>query len=114
MSCEAGLDTQHRPQLSKLLKELHSSISPRIIMALRPQDPIPEWVSHILTIKQHGEVDMGTIEKMRSALVQLRDIANYKTGKAIPFINDVEPREEFVSMKNVNVSYHERHVSLRW
>ncbi|KAG1824019.1 hypothetical protein EV424DRAFT_745195 [Suillus variegatus] len=48
--CPAGLDVNTRPILLNVLRSLHESLSPRIIMGLRIQDPVPDWISHIALV----------------------------------------------------------------
>ncbi|KLJ07827.1 hypothetical protein EMPG_16703 [Blastomyces silverae] len=45
-----GLDRSTVPVLSHLLRQTTLSGAPRIVLALRPQDPIPEWVSQIVLL----------------------------------------------------------------
>ncbi|KAI9781640.1 MAG: hypothetical protein M1839_005857 [Geoglossum umbratile] len=42
-----GLDPSTVVKLSKLLGRLAASHSPRLILSLRPQDPIPKWITHL-------------------------------------------------------------------
>ena len=50
--------------LSPLLCSLAQSNSPRLILALRPQDPLPDWITHVvrlgpnLQIIYQGEKDL--------------------------------------------------------
>ncbi|KAG2050943.1 hypothetical protein BDR06DRAFT_625528 [Suillus hirtellus] len=39
-----GLDVNTRPILLNVLRSLHESRSPRIIVGLRIQDPVPDWI----------------------------------------------------------------------
>lgn len=34
--------------LSPLLHSLAQASSPRLILALRPQDPLPDWITHVI------------------------------------------------------------------
>ncbi|EEQ89525.1 ABC transporter [Blastomyces dermatitidis ER-3] len=45
-----GLDRSTVPILSHLLRQTTLSGTPCIVLALRPQDPIPEWVSQIVLL----------------------------------------------------------------
>lgn len=42
-----GLDPPTLVSLSPILRELAYKSSPRLIMSLRPQDPIPDWTTHL-------------------------------------------------------------------
>ncbi|KAL5504555.1 hypothetical protein ACEPAH_7216 [Sanghuangporus vaninii] len=111
-----GLDPSHRAQLTSLLHDLHVSHKPRILMSLRPQDPLPEWITHV-------------------ALVDGQSVrTEIRSQKFMPFpVSDSEPpgtsdlhvkrednlereRKELVVMKNVNVKYNDRHVlkNINW
>ena len=43
-----GLDPPTLASLSPLLHQLAAAHAPRLVLALRPQDPIPDWISHVL------------------------------------------------------------------
>ena len=45
-----GLDPSTVEFLSPLLGSLCLAESPRIILALRPQDPIPDWITHVVRL----------------------------------------------------------------
>lgn len=42
-----GLDPPTLLSLSPILRELAYKSSPRLILSLRPQDPIPDWITHL-------------------------------------------------------------------
>ncbi|POY71432.1 hypothetical protein BMF94_5745 [Rhodotorula taiwanensis] len=42
-----GLDPKSRHLLSELLSSLHSQRAPRVLLILRPQDALPEFVTHL-------------------------------------------------------------------
>jgi ABC-type molybdenum transport system ATPase subunit/photorepair protein PhrA len=46
--------TQH---ISRVLHRLAEASSPRIVLSLRPQDAIPEWITHIVYAGEDGKVD---------------------------------------------------------
>ncbi|KAK0233565.1 P-loop containing nucleoside triphosphate hydrolase protein [Armillaria fumosa] len=46
-----GLDVQNRPNLLNLLHSLHQSRSPRVILGLRAQDPVPDWITHVALLR---------------------------------------------------------------
>jgi len=43
-----GLDPPTITALDPLLHNMASAISPRLVLALRPQDPLPAWITHLL------------------------------------------------------------------
>jgi ABC-type molybdenum transport system ATPase subunit/photorepair protein PhrA len=42
--------------LSPLLRELAEASAPRLVLTLRPQDPIPDWITHVMFLKGNCEV----------------------------------------------------------
>ncbi|KAH9022493.1 P-loop containing nucleoside triphosphate hydrolase protein [Lactarius hengduanensis] len=105
-----GLDFKTRPTLFRLLHSVHASNSPRIIMGLRLQDPVPEWISHIALV-QDGRVKTG---EKTTILQELNDSRAKEASRSTPpvHIPGLEAKAKvLVDMQNVNVRYHERHVS---
>lgn len=51
-----GLDPYVTEHISSVLHRFAESNSPRILISLRPQDPIPEWVTHILYVGEDSVV----------------------------------------------------------
>ena len=47
-----GLDPPTITALTPLLHNLAKTASPRIVLALRPQDPLPDWTTHLLYLSQ--------------------------------------------------------------
>jgi ABC-type molybdenum transport system ATPase subunit/photorepair protein PhrA len=45
-----GLDPPTLVSLAPLLRDLAYKSSPRLIMSLRPQDPIPDWITHLAVL----------------------------------------------------------------
>jgi len=104
-----GLDFKTRPTLLGLLHSVHASNNPRIIMGLRLQDPVPDWISHIALV-QDGCVKTG---QKTTILQELNDSrAKEASNSTSPVHNPgLEAKTKvFVDMQNVNVRYHERHV----
>ncbi|KAF7969618.1 hypothetical protein HWV62_26789 [Athelia sp. TMB] len=101
-----GLDVDHRSKLLSLLHALHTSRSPRIIMALRAQDPVPDWITHVAFVEDAvfttGPKDSVLSEKPHttytSQSVPARR-ASINNGGSI-----------LIDMQNVSVAYHERQV----
>jgi ABC-type molybdenum transport system ATPase subunit/photorepair protein PhrA len=104
---EAGLDAQHRPRLSNLLHKLHQKQSPRVIIALRPQDPLPEWITHVLALSSADDVQHGSVREMRHVLEKLANPAQAEIKASQQNASDTGG-DEYVSMKNVTVAYHGR------
>lgn len=52
-----GLDPITTNQISLLLHKLAEAYAPRIVLALRPQDMVPDWITHVVDIDQDGNVN---------------------------------------------------------
>ena len=79
-------------------------------MGLRLQDPVPEWISHIALV-QDGRVQTG---EKKTILQELNDSRAKEALRSTSPIHNpsLEVKAKvFVNMQNVNVRYHERHVS---
>lgn len=51
-----GLDPPTVRSLSELLHQLAQDCSPRLVLALRPQDIVPEWISHLMLVGNSHQV----------------------------------------------------------
>ncbi|KAI9373362.1 P-loop containing nucleoside triphosphate hydrolase protein [Aspergillus egyptiacus] len=51
-----GLDPATVESLSDLLHRLASKSDPRLILSLRPQDPVPDWITHLLVLGRSNRV----------------------------------------------------------
>ncbi|EJD34985.1 P-loop containing nucleoside triphosphate hydrolase protein [Auricularia subglabra TFB-10046 SS5] len=103
-----GLDPHARPVLSALLQSLHEEKAPRVIMALRAQDPLPEWITHVLRVSD-GRAETITASSFTPAEMQVSKPATSPRHHR----QHVEERGDVLAeLKDVNVAYHERHVLL--
>ncbi|KAH9174354.1 P-loop containing nucleoside triphosphate hydrolase protein [Lactarius sanguifluus] len=102
-----GLDVKTRPTLFRLLHSVHASNNPRIIMGLRLQDPVPEWISHIALV-QDGRIKTGEKTTIMQELDDSRSKEAPRSTSPVQ-IPSLEAKV-LVDMQNVNVRYHERHV----
>lgn len=103
MSPAAGLDVDSRSTIVSLLHTFHVTRSPRVIMALRAQDPVPDWISHLAIVKDDqlitgskGEMPALDIGKAASKPRSIEVHKLHSRGNVL------------VELKNVSVSYHER------
>jgi ABC-type molybdenum transport system ATPase subunit/photorepair protein PhrA len=65
--------TQH---ISRVLHRLAEANAPRIVLSLRPQDTIPEWITHIVYAGEDGKVaSLGPKEEVFQYLKQQYDDA---------------------------------------
>ncbi|KAG5643206.1 hypothetical protein DXG03_001370, partial [Asterophora parasitica] len=105
-----GLDVQSRPKLLEVLRALHTARAPRVILGLRTQDDVPEWVTHVAFVKG-GEVIAGPKEEVLPAVEHISTTSG--TGEVLK----ARPTGELVvDMQNVNVKYGNRAVlkDLNW
>ena len=51
-----GLDPPTLSTISSLLYRLAEKHSPRVVLALRPQDPLPEWITHLIYLDSDTSV----------------------------------------------------------
>lgn len=64
-----GLDPPTVTGLSPLLQSLAAQASPRLILSARPQDPVPEWVTHLLYLRTDCQIgSMGPKEEVLDGL----------------------------------------------
>jgi hypothetical protein len=102
----AGLDVVQRPLLANLLGELHSKQQPIVIMELRPQDPLPEWITHV-----------AVAEGQQLNLMERRDYSPHKSHSKITThptqVLRAADKEPLMDLKDVRIKYGEREVSMR-
>jgi ABC-type molybdenum transport system ATPase subunit/photorepair protein PhrA len=51
-----GLDPRTLTRLSGVLKRLAERSQPRLVISLRPEDEVPEWISHVLVVDEDLKV----------------------------------------------------------
>lgn len=110
-----GLDLNNRPTLLSVLESLHNARKPRIVMGLRKQDPIPDWITHLALIKDDRIItgEKGDILDQQAAHEGAsRDIIPSHGG---PRIREGGGKPVAI-LKNVNVTYSTRKVlnSVNW
>ena len=72
-----GLDPPTLSSISTLLYRLAEKSSPRVVLALRPQDPLPEWITHVVyldsdtTLGQQGPKELVFDEISRRELSKI-------------------------------------------
>lgn len=70
-----GVDPITRKDLSKVLHSLASESSPRVIISLRPQDRIPDWLTHLVILGNDNHVSLqGEKTKVLGQLRLLRSL----------------------------------------
>lgn len=112
MVSAAGLDVLHRPRLLSILHDLHKSSSPHIIMSLRSQDAVPEWVTHVALVRPGGKVVTATKAALQADLddhFAQHHIALQGHGRTENNSTSLQ-KPAIIDMRDVNVAYHDRHV----
>ncbi|KUI68829.1 hypothetical protein VM1G_04094 [Cytospora mali] len=51
-----GLDPPTVASLSPLLKSMATKAAPRLVLSARPQDPVPDWITHLLYLRSDCQV----------------------------------------------------------
>lgn len=78
-----GLDPPTLLTLSPMLKGLAEASAPRLILTLRPQDPIPDWITHLIFLK--GSCEVAFSGSKTNVLQELRAyVKDVKEGRAEP------------------------------
>jgi hypothetical protein len=78
-------------------------------MGLRLQDPIPEWITHIALV-HGGRVTTGE----KAAILEKLNLHTHEADRSVATVRNRDPSagsDVLVDMQNLNVRYHERHVS---
>ncbi|KAK8129004.1 abc transporter protein [Apiospora sp. TS-2023a] len=65
-----GLDPPTVAGLSPLLRDMASTASPRLVLTARPQDPIPDWITHLLYLR--ADCQVGVMGRKEEVLDRLR------------------------------------------
>ncbi|KAJ5638905.1 hypothetical protein N7528_001295 [Penicillium herquei] len=78
-----GLDPATVRSISSLLHRLADKSSPRLILALRPQDTVPDWISHMIVVGNSNQIaEQGTRDEVSQSLAVWKDLANGTTMKS--------------------------------
>ncbi|KAF7362682.1 p-loop containing nucleoside triphosphate hydrolase protein [Mycena venus] len=105
-----GLDVDNRSTVLAILHELHAACDPHIIIGLRMQDAIPDWITH-LAIVNDGQVKTGSKDQMLQYKAQIQKATSARED-AVANVKPVQTvGEPVVEMKNVSVTYGPRQAS---
>lgn len=88
-----GLDPVAVRKISKLLHELAKKNSPRLVLALRPQDKVPDWITHIMVVGNSHKV---LLQGPRLAIEDTLNVWSYVANKSKP---DSLPEEQTQILK---------------
>ncbi|KAJ5638366.1 ABC transporter [Penicillium lividum] len=76
-----GLDPATVRSISGLLHRLAQKSSPRLILALRPQDTVPEWITHVIVVgNSHHVVQQGSQAEISKVLEIWKQLTDGKTS----------------------------------
>jgi ABC-type molybdenum transport system ATPase subunit/photorepair protein PhrA len=90
--------------ISRVLHRLAEASSPRIVLSLRPQDEIPEWITHVVYAGEDGKVDaLGPKEDVFKYLKEQYDVVQKDMNSTD---HDLDPK--LVELREVG-----RHLSER-
>lgn len=77
-----GLDPATVRSISGFLHQLAAKASPRLILALRPQDSVPDWVTHVMILGNSNQILLqGSRQKVDKALDVWRNLSTLKRKK---------------------------------
>ncbi|CAG8947428.1 unnamed protein product [Penicillium salamii] len=78
-SLTVGLDPATVKSISKLLHRLAKKCSPRLVLALRPQDQVPDWITHTMILgNDYSVLLQGLTEDVRQALADWSPVLKVK------------------------------------
>ncbi|KAF2129552.1 ABC transporter-like protein [Dothidotthia symphoricarpi CBS 119687] len=135
-----GLDPIVTRNISKLLHRLAETNAPRIVLSLRPQDAIPDWITHIVYAGEDGKVEAqgpkqevfrylkqqyddiekaikskSAGQKLDSKLFELRDLGLLsRDGYEKVDASSVPLGEPIVEMEGVRIKYGSNAVLGEW
>jgi len=109
----AGLDVENRLRILQLLKDLHAAKKPRIILGLRVQDEIPEWITHV-AFADKGKLRVGGKEEILRSLPQHVVVEHGDAAKLNRAIvrNPGSVGKVVVDINGANVQYGQRQVCM--
>lgn len=82
-----GLDPIVTKHISNVLYRLAEANTPRIVFSLRPQDMIPQWITHLVYVGEDGKVDtLGPKEEVLEYLRRQYHAAE-ASGKQTDFLD---------------------------
>lgn len=106
----AGLDVQTRALVLSLLQTLHEENKPHIVLGMRPQDPIPDWTTHLALIQGDGTVHTGAKQDVLETAAGNMLHSGWKPPVAGHAEKAKHQGEALISLSGISVSYGERKV----
>lgn len=115
-----GLDPPTLQTLSPLLRHLAENQAPRILLSLRPQDPLPEWITHLVRLGPELRVSYQGLKEGDRA-VRKKQAYGMKTPlrfsrEGLPLHGETlpSPGEPIIEMHHVVVKYGDKAVLGNW
>lgn len=115
-----GLDAETRDQLKELLRLMAQDGDLQIVLVLSKDDDIPDFISHVVEVKDMIVGNKTTLEQYRSSRQPIPPhVLNADKAKAIvnlPYKQTEYHSEEVINMKDVSIRYGERTIlkDLNW
>lgn len=115
-----GLDPYALHTIDLLLRRLAQAQNPQLILALRPQDKISDWVSHLVILEPGLRVKaQGEKNAVRWALEMSRDLTTHgENAEGLHLDNlkslDETQQESLVVMEDVKIRYGNKQILGGW
>ena len=113
-----GLDAKTRNLLHDLLNDLIKLTSLQIILVLSKTDEIPQFITHVVEVKDKVCGEKVEINEFLSKKEHINILDNYKEDKIInlPYTNSEYHNNEIVKLNNVSIKYGDRIIlkELNW
>ncbi|KAI4246838.1 MAG: hypothetical protein LQ352_006303 [Teloschistes flavicans] len=118
-----GLDPRTLKTLPPLLFNLAAAQSPRIVLSLRPQDPLPDWITHIVHLDPELRVaHQGPKNKVLEAMKREEPQSRKKTYQMLYSREGLNRRHPIsptfgfpiVEMENIRVKYGDKIALGNW
>lgn len=115
-----GLDPHALHQIDQLLHRLAQAQNPQLVLALRLQDRIPDWISHLLILEPGLRVKtQGESAAVRWALKMNSGPTTYgENSEGFHLANlkslDETQQEPLVVMEDVNIKYGSKQILGGW
>ncbi|KAM0713321.1 hypothetical protein Q7P35_000773 [Cladosporium inversicolor] len=119
-----GLDPRTLERLSGVLRRLAERSQPRLVVSLRPEDEVPEWISHVVVVDENLKVlHQGPKDEVLEASKDFlkHSISSPHAGKeqlsrdGFPKLSPPLPKgEPLVELNGIRVSYGPKTVLGDW
>jgi ABC-type molybdenum transport system ATPase subunit/photorepair protein PhrA len=118
-----GLDPRTLSRLSGVLRRLAEKSQPRLVISLRPEDGVPDWISHVVVVDENLRVlDQGSKAKVLEATKDFLTHGSVTEAGTQQLSRDGFPKhspplprgEALVELNGVRVSYGSKTVLGDW